>query len=98
LILDHLVGGEGEHLLYWDGSLKEFVVPMVIAEMLSCKLLSTVAAGSKHLYITCCDENHLSQAMPELCVAESSQMPLPENKWNFCSICFLLSSKLQIQY
>jgi hypothetical protein len=46
--------GEGEeagiHVLLSDGSFKWHAVCMVSAEMINCKLLSTQAAGIKHLY------------------------------------------------
>jgi hypothetical protein len=32
--------GDGEHVLYCDGSLKGLAVPTAVAEMPSCKLLS----------------------------------------------------------
>ncbi len=54
------------HVLYSDGSLKWLAVCMVSAEMLNCKLLSTQAAGIKHLYFTWCDGNHQWPAMAEL--------------------------------
>ncbi len=38
-------GEEGDHVLYCDGSLKVLV-------LLSCLLLSTLAAGIKQLYLT----------------------------------------------
>jgi hypothetical protein len=51
--------GAGIHVLYFDGSLKWLAVcSMVSAEMLICKLLSTQAAGIKHLYFTLCGINH----------------------------------------
>ncbi len=43
--------GSGEHVLYRDGSLKGVAVPTALAEMLSCKLLSTVAAVIMHLKV-----------------------------------------------
>ncbi len=41
--------GAGEHVLHRDGSLKGVAVPKTLAEMLSCKLLSTVNAVIMHL-------------------------------------------------
>jgi hypothetical protein len=42
--------GAGIHVLYSDRSLKLLSVCRVSVEMLNCKLLSTQAAGIKHLY------------------------------------------------
>ncbi len=44
---------------------------MVSAEMLNCKLLSTQAAGIKHLYFKWCDRNHQWPAMAKLCSQNS---------------------------
>jgi hypothetical protein len=47
-VLNSLVGGGGGGggacFLYWDGSLKGLAPPMALAELLSCKLLSTLVA------------------------------------------------------
>jgi hypothetical protein len=47
--LTSLAGGEGhgEHLLYCNGSFKGFEATTALAEMLSCKLLSSTAADKK---------------------------------------------------
>ncbi len=37
-------------VLYYDGSLKDFAFPTALVEMLSCRILSNVAVGIKHLY------------------------------------------------
>jgi hypothetical protein len=42
----------GAEVLYCDGSLKWFAVHMVLAEMLSGKLLSTQVAGMKNLFFS----------------------------------------------
>jgi hypothetical protein len=48
--------GEGEeqgvHVLYCDGIVKWLAIQTVLGEMLTCKLLSTEAAGIKYLYFT----------------------------------------------
>jgi hypothetical protein len=44
--------GQGDHVLYCEGSLKVLVVPNAMAELLSCKLLPILAAGMKQLYFT----------------------------------------------
>jgi hypothetical protein len=49
-ILTSLDGGEGqgEHLLYCNGSFKGLEATTALAEMLSCKLLSSADAGTLH--------------------------------------------------
>ncbi len=42
--------GGGGHVLYYVGRLKVLVVPIAMAELLSCNLL--LAAGVKQLYFT----------------------------------------------
>ncbi len=41
-----------DHVFYCDGSFKVLVIPIALAELLSCKLLSTLAAGINKLYST----------------------------------------------
>jgi hypothetical protein len=78
--------GEGEwaaiHVLYSDRSLKWLAAFMVSAEMVNRKLLSTQAAGIKHLYFTLYSDGNqqrpaMAELYPELCGLERSQMPLP---------------------
>jgi hypothetical protein len=42
----------GVAFLYCNESFKRLTIPTALAEMLSCKLLSIVAAGKKLLYFT----------------------------------------------
>jgi hypothetical protein len=39
-----------ENVFYYDGSLKGLSAPNSLAKMLICKVLSTAAAGTKHVY------------------------------------------------
>jgi hypothetical protein len=49
-ILATLAGGRGagEHIFYWDGSLKGLALPTALAEMFRRKLLRTVATVTVH--------------------------------------------------
>jgi hypothetical protein len=51
---------------YSDGGLKWLAVCMVSAEMLNWKLLSTHAAGTKHLNFSWYDGNHQCPAIAKL--------------------------------
>jgi hypothetical protein len=46
-----------EHFLYRAGNLKGLGAPIAYADLLSCKLLSTLGAGLKQFPFTCCEEN-----------------------------------------
>ena len=43
--------GGGRDVLYCDGSLNVLVIPTALAELLSCKLLSSLFAGITQLYV-----------------------------------------------
>jgi len=62
-----LVGGEGSlyHVLHCDGNLKALVLLNDTAELLSCKLLSTLAAGKTIILNTVHDTIEITDG--ELC-------------------------------
>ncbi len=63
-ILPGLGGGEGRKFMFCTGSLTRLAIHTDLAGMLNWKLMSTQAAGIKHLFFTWCNGNHQWAAMP----------------------------------
>jgi hypothetical protein len=65
----------GRLLLYCGGGLKVLVIPTAMAELLSCKLLSTLAAGKYTVNDTVCWISSMGP-ISKLRIMEYSRMPL----------------------